>query len=271
MKAIRKQRAYGRYVPPLMDAEPVREKLRQLAEIGITHGQVAVALGWEQHALGRVTGLSGQRTAMIRRDRGEAVLAFQPSQAADAMLVPSVGLGRRIHALNARGWSIRKLAAELGLNEKTVRGWMTRGRVPLSVHRQVDALFRRLWDKTPPVATRADRISYKKALAAAKSAGWLPPLAWDDIDNDPEPPAIEDDEPADEAPVDDVLVELALSGRRVRLNPAEKREVVRRAHDRHWSDLRVARETGMNPRTVLRIRQELNLPAWAYSELEKAA
>lgn len=66
-------------------------------------------------------------------------------------------------------------------------------------------------------------------------------------------------------------VDLALEGEPVHLNRDERRAVVRAAHARKWSDGLTASRTGLTKRTMLRIRRELNLPAWDYDELEKTA
>lgn len=67
------------------------------------------------------------------------------------------------------------------------------------------------------------------------------------------------------ADVDEVAVERVVAGRggQSQLTVAERAEVVRVLHGRRCNDLLIARRTGMNPRTVLRIRQRLNLPAVA--------
>jgi hypothetical protein len=60
---------------------------------------------------------------------------------------------------------------------------------------------------------------------------------------------------------DDVAVDLAVSGQRVELTPAERREALRRLHAARLSDPQIAERLGLHVRTVLRLRSELGLPA----------
>jgi hypothetical protein len=98
------------------------------------------------------------------------------------------------------------------------------------------------WSMTlPPDATSNDRKAASYARTVATKHGWLPPLAWDDIDHDPEPPADDTSEH-----VDWVVVERILLGDRAPATTAERRAVVARWPDtgRPYADL--ARLTGWN-------------------------
>lgn len=137
--------------------------------------------------------------------------------------VPAVGAQRRLQALMVMGWTSTEIAAAAGMGTRdrvlqVMNGqggkpcqWITR-----STHDQVVAVFDSLSSVQPEltwVRRRTRNIATRK--------GYLPPAAWDDIDNDPEPPS---SEPVD---VDEVLVERILRGERLAATPAEKAEVVR--------------------------------------------
>jgi DNA-directed RNA polymerase specialized sigma24 family protein len=93
-----------------------------------------------------------------------------------------------------------------------------------------------------------------RALAAGQ--GWLPPLAWDDIDSDPAPntPGAEPD--PDE--LDEIATDRAVAGDRIRLTeltPAEQAEVVRRRTERGKSLRDIADQLATTTRAISRRRR----------------
>lgn len=267
-----KLKAYGRYDNGLVDAEPVREHLLMLGEFGLGYKRVARLAGvgitpvrnviWGRQDPGPRKGEIPKR---IKRENAEKILAVAPdiSMLAAGRSIPSRGTHRRVQALVARGWSQSKLADRLGVNRGNFGTMMKRTHVTVSLHRRVQELFDELWDQLPPKDAWRDSIAYSRTIRYARERRWLPPLAWDDIDNDPEPPAVEDGDDQ----IDDMAVELALMGERPRLTPAERRECVRRLHRDRWSDGAIAELLGCADRTVLRIREELGLAAFDQTEL----
>lgn len=255
--------AYGRAEQirgVLIAAEPVRQHVTRLQEesrAGLE--RIADAAGVSRSALidlkfgprgaNRKLGLPTQ----IRSDVAEAVMAVAPDDISLAV-VPALGTVRRLRALvrightqtalaNRMGWSVMNLSRLiLGRQE----------RVSAKTHDVVSAMFDELWD-TPGTGTHSDAARRK-----AEQRRWLPPLAWDDPDTDPEPPVVDGGTDV----IDEVAVELALAGERPRLTPAERRECVQRLHREHWSDGRIAETLGCAARTVLRIRDELGLQAF---------
>ena len=149
-------------------------------------------------------------------------------------MAPGVGVKRRLQALKVRGWSGAELSRRLGYSDRTLVDQMIRERT-LFEHATWVAVCR-LYDKLSMVAGPSTR-----AAADARRRGWEPPLAWDDdtID-DPDakpyrprlhrrgenaPPttaAVERDD------LDEVVVERAMAGVRVRANARERAEVARR-------------------------------------------
>jgi hypothetical protein len=63
--------------------------------------------------------------------------------------------------------------------------------------------------------------------------------------------------------VDEVIVQRIIDGLADHRTAtvAEREHVIRRMNRQNITDLEIARRTGINPRTVLRIRQRLDLPA----------
>ncbi|NLP82621.1 hypothetical protein HF576_02045 [Microbacterium sp. CFH 90308] len=266
-----KQKAYGRFDTGLVDAGPVREHILKLGEFGIGYKRVAELAGvgttgvrtliWGRQDPGDRYGEIPKRVA---REKAEKILAVQATieNLGARQSVPARATHRRVQALVARGWSLSKVARLLGWTVENFHTMMRRDMVGAATHREVAALYEELWDVAPPRETHRDKIAYTRSLNFAKQRRWLPPLAWDDIDTDEEPPV-----PDEEGAVDEVAIELAIAGEGVRLRPAERRECVRRLHAERWSDGRIAEAIRCTSKTVMRIREELGLGAFDQTEL----
>lgn len=267
----KKQKAYGRFDTGLVDAEPVREHILALSEFGIGYKRVAELAGvgvtcvrnvvWGRQDPGPRKGEIPKR---IKRENAERILAVEASieNLGARRSVPARGTHRRVQALVARGWSLSKVARKLGWTVENFHALMQRSMVGAATHIAVAELYERLWDAEPPRETHRDKIAYTRALKFAAKRRWLPPLAWDDIDTDIEPPV-----PDEIDGIDETAVVLAIQGEQVRLTPAERRECVRRLHPERWSDARIADTIGCSSKTVERIREELGLAAFDQTEL----
>lgn len=267
-------KAYGRYDTGLVDADPVREHLIMLGEFGLGYKRVAAIAGlgitpvrnviWGRQDPGP---RKGEMQKRIKRETAEAILSVKPDLTllAGGARIPARGTHRRLQALVARGWSQSKLADRLGMERGNFGRMMSCDHVTADVHRRAERLFDEFWDQMPPNEEWRDKIAYTRTLAYAKQRRWLPPLAWDDIDNDVEPPVAEDYEVG----IDEMAVELAIAGERVRLTPAERRECVTRLHAARWSDGRIADTIHCAEKTVGRIRDELGLAAFDQTELRQ--
>lgn len=264
-----RQKAYGTYDPGWMDAEQVRAHVLALGEAGIGRRRLAELAGVAPSAVGALrTGRRGLPVRRVSRAVGEAILAVPVlAEPAGGAAVTALGTHRRLQALIARGWSESRLSRELGLSANNMRAWFSRDRVTRARADAVAVLYERLWDKAPPMATPAQRAAATRSMNFARRNGWVPPLAWDDIDLD-DAPAAPCSPTKGDGIVDDVAVLLAVSGERPDLTPAERRETVVRLHRMRWSDPRIADTLGCDKRTVLRIRQELGLGAHHQDDLE---
>ena len=260
-----RQTAYGRFDTGLVDAEPVREHMVMLAGFGLGYKRVAALAGigitparnliWGRQEPGPRYGEMQKR---VKRETAEALLAVQPDihNLALGAHVSSRATHRRLQALVAIGWSQSKLGKRLAVDPTNFSTLMKAEQVTVRRHLQVVDLFEELWNQRPPAESHRDKISYTRSLSYAKKRRWLPPLAWDDVDTDPEPPV-----PDEVGRVDEVRVLLAISGERVRLTPEERRAAVVQLHGARMSDPAIGERLRCTPRTVLRIRQELELPA----------
>lgn len=142
----------------------------------------------------------------------------QPSEFVDA-----TGSVRRVRALVALGWNFRALAREAGYSVRTVQdlGYARRSRITRHTARWVADLYERL-SATPGGS--------KYALTVAGRYGWVPPLAWDDIDD---PDCVPDVADPDAPVLDEWAIGEALAGRLPvsRLVEVDVVEAVRRLLD----------------------------------------
>lgn len=167
--------------------------------------------------------------------------------------IDPTGTGRRVQALIALGWTYLDIERATGLQDAELRRFALghRAYVYSSTHAKVDAAYRRLCMVVPPSTNSREKQARTKARNIARRHGWLPPLAWDDIDDPAERP---NHRVRDLLP-DDVAIDRVLDGDfTIRLTRAERLEVVRRWRD---SDNELERRSGWN---VARLRRYLARP-----------
>lgn len=247
--------AYGRPTSTTVDAREVQTHLGELMKAGMTPAAIAAAAGIDlstvRNILGRRTPRKRSAPMRIFPATAEKLLAV----AADLVVVPdghwvdSRGARRRLQALALNGWAIRYLADRCNLDRHCLDRALASHYISSSTNRAIVALFDELWDKTPPADTPAQRAARTMITRRARVAGWLPALAWDDIDLD--------DAPADvsaEVVVDEVAVELALRGERVALNKFERQIVIDQAPAAGLFDSAIAPIVGITPRHIVRLR-----------------
>ncbi|GAA4175968.1 hypothetical protein [Gryllotalpicola koreensis] len=257
-----KAQAYGRWDNGFVDPAKSLNRIRELMEFGMGVHTIEHRSGVSRETVEKI--LAGQ--PKVRRSTEERILALIPdhSTATPGARIPSTGARRRIEALIAVGWSLAAQAEEMGLYGPQMVRLLRSTQITSDLNRRIGEHYSRLWNQNPPMTNQYERRAYKGALKWAKEKGFVAPLAWDDIDNDPEPPLSE------VAPIcDEVKVDLAMEGKSVTLNRLERELLVRKAHDLRWSDNRTADVSGIDSRTVLRIRRDLGIDAWPQELLEK--
>lgn len=90
--------------------------------------------------------------------------------------VPADPTHRKIHALEAIGYTRRALAAELGVTGSAITNMMSEKFVLARTEVAVEKVYRKLEMKIPEHSP-AGRLARKRA----KANGWPPPMAYDDI------------------------------------------------------------------------------------------
>lgn len=167
-------------------AGPVRAHVRTLLDHGLKAAAIAQAAGVCRATL---THLLRERTT-LKRDVADRLLAVTPERVArdrPEPLVPKDGTVRRIHALQALGWTyahmeqVLRSAGHLQQPEKIVS---PRG------HHVTRETYDAICDLYATLST--SRGPSRRAAALAAERGWVVPAAWDDdtIDDPDAVPAV---------------------------------------------------------------------------------
>jgi DNA-binding CsgD family transcriptional regulator len=151
------------------------------------------------------------------------------------MTIDATGTRRRIQALVRIGWPLSELADRLGVSLQNVYAYTKRDRVWRSTATKITAIYDEL-SMTPGPSSSASK--------RAQSKGWAPPLAYDDDTIDD--PKARPSSAYVGAAIDEIAVQRAARGERVRLSRAERAEVVRRltAAGLSAADIAVTTEEG---------------------------
>jgi integrase len=257
--ARRRAICYGRW-EPLVPAEPIRVHLNRLANVGIGLRHLAKLTGTSYATLSRLVWGEPCRdrppTSRLRADTARRILAVQPTtRRAAGARIDATGTRRRLQALVALGWTPAQLARHLDRTTASLRGTMARTRVTVATAEQVRELYEQLSGTPPDESTPSAARDAEHARNLARQNGWPAPLAWDDIDTDPEPPRPDDTRAA----IDDLDIEVAIervtAGEHVQLTPRERNEVIRRLTQRGHSLEQIAGYLGVCSRTVSRTRR----------------
>ena len=250
----RKLIAYGRWERGRMQPEPIADHVRHLMAFGYSYRQIAAAAGVNMKTPYM---LVHGRLRFVFGRVGRAILAVQPSidDLAPNTIIPARGARRRLQALASRGWTMQAIATHMGRTRLSVSRLLWAENLSVANHRLIAAAYEQLWNTLP-----APGVHVARTIRRADELGWLPPLAWDDIDNDPTPPAIDVD---DETEVVDVIaIDLVVDrAEKVALTTEERRIVTERLihmtdpnTGRPYTSDRIAELTGVTSKTIERDR-----------------
>lgn len=262
-RAAHRAQTFGRW-QPFVDAGPVRDHIRALRATGIGVQRIAALAGIATSHVRALADAGTHEKPPIRRVRpgtAQRVLnvSVKTASRAPRSRIDATGTRRRLQALIAIGWTEQQLASLLHRSTSSLHRSMNSQSVAAQTATDIDALYQRLWNTRPPQKSDAEREAAHSARAHAATRGWLPPLAWDDINTDPEPRP-------DAAPsglqedIDEVAIERALGGHGIRLNDltcAEQRQAIRELTRRGKSIGDIAEQLGTTKRTVSRRRASL--------------
>jgi hypothetical protein len=263
-RAAERARALGqpsRYV----DAAPVRAHIQRLRAAGLGYDQIAkIAHTSSSHVreIAQTSARSGGRGPLQRVSRALArrilAIAATPANRASHSKIEATGTRRRLQALVAIGHPPAELAHRLNRSLTNLRRSMDSATVTARTAQLVDELYEQLWNAPPAADTEQQRQASAAARNLATRHGWRPPLAWDDIEADPDPDPHRPSPPRDPQDIDQIAVERAVAGDGVRLadlTPAEQAEAVRRLTERGKSIRDIADQLATTKRTVSRRRR----------------
>jgi hypothetical protein len=259
-RGVTRERIYGRW-HPYVDAGPVREHIAALRAAGIGVERIAQLADLSVSHIRELAqhGRSdSQGTRRVRPSTAMRVLGIRIDDAnrAPNSRVDATGTRRRLQALIAIGWPAELLAAQLDRRPSSLGRSMTGESVTARTAQDIATLFERLWNDRPPRTTSEQRAAADAARAHAAARGWLPPLAWNDIDTDPVPPPVIVGASFG-SDMDEIAVERALAGDHITyedLTTVEQQEVIRRLTTRGSSIRDIAAQLGTTKRTVSRRR-----------------
>lgn len=251
--AYRKVAKYRNAFPTTMNATPVLNHINMLRRAGMGEKRIArTAQVCDATIACLIRGRPGQSKPQkrIRTATAEKILAVT-LQIAPGHVVDATGTRRRLQALIAQGWGMRRLGAELGYTGRSasvrVNQWMHHEGVQKRTADRVAALYERLWDTPPPNTTRDEKRAISLSKNKATKNGWPPPMAWDDIDNDTRPPAPTETD----TDLDPVKVLRTVDGRHTgRLTTAERVEAIKILHSCGLSDGEIGRRLGVSSSTI---------------------
>lgn len=172
---------------PWQEAEPVREHILTLRAAGVAWKAIADRAGVGVQNLIRACKPGRVR---VRAEFARKVLAVQihPDELPGWRKVDSTGTRRRLQALIYEGWSAVHIAEHAGLDRSTVFWVLRRTKVQASTARAVRQVFEQLAHQSPPASNRWERSAVTRNRRNAIERGWVPALAWDDIDDPAEKP-----------------------------------------------------------------------------------
>lgn len=169
-----------------VDATPTAALLAAAAErmsmssigrrLGTSHSWVGKVIR------GEIERISPARAAQVSRE----LPGHTPT---DSSHVTAIGTIRRLQALHAIGYTWPRLATETGISLTGIKSivygkWTV---IEGGTADRVRSAYERLAMRVPTSENRHVKGAITSARIASQRKGWPTPLAWDDIDTDPEP------------------------------------------------------------------------------------
>ncbi len=206
------------------------DHLDALNRCGYSYRRLATIIG----------GLGEARLFVIHRAGPQGLISVDTWRRLNRTLLPiepgptQIGTLRRLQALHALGWPIKHVMDQTGhtpeIGKRALRGEHIN--FSLDVRKSIADVYDRLSMTLPPAASKGVRAAVERARRRSSTMGWLPPLAWDDIDDPDEQPtdwqyvAIGPQNVYAARDIDPVVVMRLLEGARVTANTAEKEAAV---------------------------------------------
>lgn len=167
----------------LIDSRPVQEHIKALSDAGVSGKRLGELVGMPQASIWRIT-----KQTQVLASTAEKILAINPSNARelakDNAHFPSLGSRRRLQALQVLGHTGESLAREAGMNRRALIAVQSQDWVSGETARKIASLYERLH-----LTRGGSEATRRRSLLK----GWVPPLAWENIDDPHEVPVMADD------------------------------------------------------------------------------
>ena len=156
---------------------PVREHVQRLLDMGVNVYQISGATDpkvFDSMIRNIMHGnkVHDKEVEWVHRSTAARLLAVTyEAAAAVPALVPSIGIHRRMQALEYMGHAKSVIARELGIDETAVHQYFQRETCKTTTIKEMHAVYERL----AMVEGASERVRW-----AARRRGWKPPMAWDD-------------------------------------------------------------------------------------------
>lgn len=158
---------------PHVDAAPTINRVRHLTETGWTLAAIADEAGLSTITIRHL--LDG-RNKKVRTSTAKAIARINPARpTGNTERIPAWPYIRRLHALQAAGWSQLQIARYIGAKQQTVS--RTSARNPTLITRELANRINTIWEE------QHDAPVIGPPTPTARKNGWAPPAAWDNIDD----------------------------------------------------------------------------------------
>jgi transcriptional regulator with XRE-family HTH domain len=200
-KERRKLQAYGRYQSAFVDTAPVRKHVKALMKQGWGYKQVAILAGVTPNRVSQlVNGRTpaerksyatprGKKLTKMSRVNAEKLLAlqFDVSISSPGTRINPLGARRRAEALVCAGYSFHWQAEALGIPVGNYQISLTRATIAKKSFDRIAKLYDEYAFTKRQGETRQQKTGITRALNMAAQRGYVPAMAWDDIDTDKAP------------------------------------------------------------------------------------
>lgn len=164
--------------PATVDAEPIRQHVRNLMGGGASRASIATSAGVSRLAVDSLLYFYGGRPPtqrMVPATANRLLSVRLEAARTPVVAIDATGTRRRLQALAAIGWSASEQARRMGIPINNMSRLYKAALVTVATADLVHALYDELSMTPAPQSWVTDRV---RRWAAAQ--GWLPPLAWDD-------------------------------------------------------------------------------------------
>ncbi|QOD06009.1 hypothetical protein [Pseudarthrobacter sp. BIM B-2242] len=167
------------------DAEPVRQRLLQLREAGLTFQAISDLSGLQITALKTVLkGPNGRTVKRVLASTADAINAVSYKDIAaysptDKTRIEGSVARLQTMALQAAGWCSEDLAERSGVGKQTFNRLLRGLGTTEEMRRQIDALYQELRWTDPPQDTPLQRTRVRRALRRAAENGWTTTMVED--------------------------------------------------------------------------------------------